>query len=151
MTLEVNEKAFEDAIQYALTEVWLILHDEIVKITPRDLERLPVDNIDRKDGKTPIRRNGPRPVQIFWHWYSGVTGNLKRSIAHGVNRKAYEVNVWVSSSGPAVNYAKYLEYGTARMAPRSFLQKTIEDTKIQEKLAKTFETAFFQRLERYNK
>ena len=151
MTLEVNERAFEDAIQFALTEVWLILHDEIVKITPRDLDRLPINNINRKDGKVPLRRSGPKPVQIFGNWYPGVTGNLKRSIAHSVDRRSYEVNVWVSSTGPAVNYAKYLEYGTARMAPRSFLQKTIEDPRIQEKLAKAFETAFFQRLERYNK
>lgn len=65
MTIEVNERAFEDAIQFALTEVGLILHDEIVKITPRDLERLPVNTIDRKDGKVPLRRSGPKPVQIF--------------------------------------------------------------------------------------
>lgn len=150
MNFEVNEKAFEDAMQFALTEVGLVLQDEIVKVTPRDLERLPINNIDRKDGKTPIRRSGRRPVQIFGHWYEGVTGNLKRSIAHWVNRKAYEVNVWVSSSGPAINYAKYLEFGTPKMAPRSFLQKTIEDPRIQSKLAKTFETAFFTRLQRYN-
>jgi HK97 gp10 family phage protein len=149
--IEINQRAFEGAVQYALTEVGLVLHDEIVKVTPRDLERLPINTIDRKDGQPPRRRSGPKPVQILGNWYEWVTGNLKRSIAHGVDRKWYSVNVGVTSSGPAANYAKYLEYGTARMAPRSFLQKTIEDPRIQEKLAQAFENAFFQRLEKYNK
>ena len=67
--VSINERAFNEAINAGLAAVGLVLVDEIVKITPRDLERLPINTIDRKDGKTPIRRTGRKPVQVFGHWY----------------------------------------------------------------------------------
>ena len=47
------------------------------------------------------------------------TGNLRRSIEHGVegNDTAYV--------GTNVEYGKYVEYGTSRMKPRPFLKQAL--------------------------
>jgi HK97 gp10 family phage protein len=149
--ISINERAFDEAINAGLAQVWLMLVNEIVKITPRDIERLPINDIDRKDGKTPIRRTGRKPVQVFGHWYEWVTGNLKRSIAHTLDTGWKKVMVGVTAGGPAENYGEDLEYGTAKMKARSYLRKTISDPQIQEKLAHEFERAFYAVLERYNR
>ena len=49
------------------------------------------------------------------------TGNLRRSIEHGDNGKdeAY--------IGTNVEYGKYVEYGTSKMAPRPFLKQAVNN------------------------
>lgn len=152
-TVSINERAFNEAIIAWLAAVWLLLVDETVKIAPRDYKRLPINTIDRKDGKAPIRRTGRRPIQIFGHWYEWVTGNLKQSIAHGIDERWYKVMVGISSSGPAANYAGILEdeYGTAGKRARPFLRPTIQNKEIQSKLIHEFERAFYTVLEKYNR
>jgi hypothetical protein len=66
---DLLDRAFNEAIYVGLAQVGSILADEIAKITPRDIERLPINNIDRKDGKKPIRRTRRPPKQVFGHWY----------------------------------------------------------------------------------
>lgn len=134
-------QALEEAIAYALREAGLFVVDEVVKITPRDLERLP-QSISRKDGKPPKRSSASKPVLIDGEWYPGVTGNLKRSIKSEVVSDR-EVRIGVEK-GPASKYAPYLEFGTRTMAPRSFLRKTLEDKKSQ--IMKVISDSFRQKL-----
>lgn len=49
------------------------------------------------------------------------TGNLRRSIEHGDNGKD-EAYV-----GTNVEYGKYVEYGTSKMAPRPFLKQAVNN------------------------
>lgn len=54
-----------------------------------------------------------------------ITGNLKRSIASkadGFSGMAFSAAV---SGGEEINYAKFVEYGTAHMAPRAMFRKGI--------------------------
>lgn len=52
-TVTINERAFAESIEFALAAVGEAVVEEVVKVTPRDLERLPIHTIDRKDGKKP--------------------------------------------------------------------------------------------------
>lgn len=151
-TITINERAFNEAILAGLVAAWNLLVSEIVKITPSDVNRIDMNKpIDRKDGKRPYRSGKYRPRQIFSHWYEGVTGNLKRSVSYEVNVGKKLVEVGTLADGPAENYGKYLEYGTARMQARPFLRPTIADPKIQEKASAIFEAAFYKVLERFNR
>lgn len=102
------------ALDMALEEWSRKLADEIVKITPRDPKRPPLD---------PSRK---------------VTGNLKRSINYErVDGTRYKVGVqgaWITTkwlpiskgkgATPAL-YGYYLEFWTVRMKPRSFIRKAL--------------------------
>ena len=147
----IRDLFFDEAVDFALQEVSLFLVDEIVKITPRDLNRLP-NNINRKDGKAPYRSSHYKPVQIWWNWYEWVTGMLKRSISHEKIEDFYFL-IWVQK-GPATKYAKYqewikkdwtiLEYGSVFSPPRSFIRKWVYDNLDQAK--KVFIAAIKTRL-----
>lgn len=119
----VDELIFNKAIDFWIKEVSLFFHDEILKITPRDLERLPINNIDRKDGKKPVRSSHFKPVFVNWHWYEWVSWMLKKSIISEKIEDLYFM-IWVSK-WYATKYARHLEYGTVHMAPRSFIRKWI--------------------------
>lgn len=100
---EMLGNALEDTAQYVATEVR--------RITPRDPQRMP---------KNPNAK---------------VTGNLKRAIVDSnwsypwvEKRSNLHYIVWVSND---IEYAKYLEFWTKRMAPRSFLRKTMIDKEKQ--------------------
>jgi len=150
--ISINERAFDEAINAGLAQVWLMLQNEIVKITPRDINRIDMNKpIDRKDGKRPKRRSHYKPKQIFGHWYEWVSGNLKRSVSFEVDESRKRVEVGTLADGPAQNYWKYLEYGTARMQARPFLRPTIADKKVQAMLVSEFERTFYAVLERYNR
>lgn len=112
----LNKGGIYKALDMALEEWSRMLVDEIVKITPRDPTRPPLD---------PSRK---------------VTGNLKRSVNYErIDRTHYKV--WVQGAGvngigiptsigkgasPA-EYGYYLEYWTVRMKPRSFVRKALFD------------------------
>lgn len=49
------------------------------------------------------------------------TGNLRRNIEHGVDG---DDTAYV---GTNVEYGKYVEYGTSKMAPRPFLKRAVEN------------------------
>lgn len=102
------------ALDMALEEWSRMLVDEIVKITPRDPARPPLD---------PSRK---------------VTGNLKRSINYErVDGTRYKVGVqgaginvrWlpisIGKGASPAEYWYYLEYGTVRMKPRSFIRQAL--------------------------
>lgn len=80
ITFKPDTRELESAIAEALASATLFAQAKIAEITPRDLERLPQD-IDRKDGKAPRRSTYFKPVNIGGHWYAGVSGQLKRSVA----------------------------------------------------------------------
>lgn len=148
-TVDINERVLNEAISFWLAAVGLILVNEIVKVTPRNLSWLPKNTLDRKDGKPPKwSRPGVRPVMIFWHWYEWVTGNLKKSIAHLVDN--HKVYVGTSNVWEAQRYAAALEYGTSRIRARKYLRWTIESNRVQQLLQNTFETAFYQYLSQYD-
>ena len=117
---------FERALEKSLLWTVQFLQAQIIDITPRDLERLP-QNINRKDGKAPMRSTHFKPVSVGGNWYPGITGKLKQSIAHQM-QDSLEFKIGISA-GPTLEYAKYLEFGTRRMRPRSFLRKGIIDNK----------------------
>jgi len=54
------------------------------------------------------------------------TGRLRASITHRVEREGKHFNGLV---GTNVEYAKYLELGTSKIAPRPFLRPTLENNK----------------------
>lgn len=125
-TLEVDP--IKKAVDLALAEWARVLQDEIVKITPRDPKRPPLDT-SRK-----------------------VTWNLKRSVQHErVNWTLYKVWVvwaWVKWNSivsvgkwatPA-EYWLYLEFWTIRMKPRSFIRKALleQEVNIQNVISKVF-------------
>lgn len=100
MNLDIEK--IENALSMALLDSVQLLQNKIIDITPRDPERLP------KNVNVPV------------------TGNLKRSIAIEQVWK-FEYKIW-TLQGQA-EYAKFLEFWTARMQPRSFLRKWIIDNK----------------------
>ena len=159
-TVTINERAFAESIEFALAAVWKWLIVEMKKNTPRDLDRLPVNVLDRKDWQVP-RRNVhkwnkhryKKPVQIFWHWYQWVSWNLWRSLAFEVDMKNYTVSWGVSSQWSAKKYAKYLEWDPwtpEKKWIRPFISYTIDDPEVQKRLVKVFETAFYNYIQKFN-
>lgn len=61
------------------------------------------------------------------------TGNLRRNIEHGVMGDDTAV------VGTNVEYGKYVEYGTSKMAPRPFLKQAVQNHQAEYK--KLLETA----------
>ncbi len=121
---KLDQAPLDRALELALLGATQFVQSKIVPITPRDAERLP-QNINRKDGLAPTRSTYFKPVSIGGNWYSGISGKLKQSIAHeAVSPLEQKIGVTV---GTANAYAKYLEFGTRTMRPRSFLRKGIID------------------------
>lgn len=139
-TFTLQPEELNRALEFALIGTTQYLQSKITPITPRDQERLP-NTIDRKDGKRPNRSTYFGTVSIGGHWYAGVSGKLKQSITHeSVNSLEQRIGV---SVGSANSYAKYLEFGTRRMRPRSFLRKGIIDNQAgaMETFKKLFQSA----------
>lgn len=131
------------AIDWALEEWARALVDEIVQLTPRDRER-PPKNINRKDWKTPNRKWGV--VSRWWNFYTAVTGALKKSIDKQKKSDTHYV-VWVIGKWASLwrwanpsEYWKYLEYGTVRMKPRSFIRLAF--LKNREKIERLMQNVF---------
>ncbi len=115
-------------------------HNKIIEITPRDEKRMP-QNIDRKDGKIPIRNTWPfRPVFKNWHWYVWVSGNLRKSVQM---EEVWPMDfiIWVQR-WPTEEYAWAQEFWTPSVPARSFLRKWIIDN--SKDIFKVMETAFYQ-------
>jgi HK97 gp10 family phage protein len=103
------------AVELALEEWARAFVDEIVKITPRDPQRLP---------KNPNAK---------------VTWNLKRSIQYEkISDSHFRVGVvgaWIKNGqivkswkwAVPAEYGLYLEFWTIRMKPRSFIRKALID------------------------
>lgn len=119
-----DAKELESALDFALLWATQFLQAKILDIAPRDLERLP-ENINRKDGKKPKRSTHFKPINIAGSWYSGISGKLKQSISHEqAGQLEYKIGIvlWTANE-----YAKFLEFGTRKMRPRSFLRKWLAD------------------------
>lgn len=139
MWFKLEEDDLLKAVDFALKSTADIIKSEIIDITPRHKIRLPEKTINRKDWIKPIRRKAHyKPVKIFWDWYSWVSWNLKKSIENEKNWR-FSYKIWVVK-WPTSNYARYLEYWTKNMEPRSFLRKWLYDNSIKAK--KTFIKAF---------
>lgn len=54
-----------------------------------------------------------------------ISGNLKRSIASKADGFSGMVFSAAVSGGEEINYAKFVEYGTAHMAPRAMFRKGV--------------------------
>lgn len=114
---QFDDAKINTAMEMALLDSVQLLQEEILKITPRDPKRPPKD---------PSRK---------------VTGDLKRSI--DFQQKSQFEFVIGTKQGEA-EYGKYLEFGTPRMAPRSFLRQGIIDSK--DLVLKNFALRFKQAL-----
>lgn len=135
--IKINRKQINKAIWKALFEVANVAVEKIVENTPRDLDRLPKNNINRKDGKTPQRSGRFKAVRIWWNFYEWVSWNLKRSIGFEVKNPLF-VKVW--STFPIDSYAWYQEFWTVNMPARSYLRKTFDEEQalFQKVFIKTF-------------
>lgn len=116
--MKIEQSVLDNAIEASLIDTVLMLEEEILKITPRDPSRPPLD---------PTRR---------------VTWNLKRSIGHQQKSKFEFV---IGTKQGEAEYWKALEFGTPRMAPRSFLRKGIVDSR--DKALKHFARVFKQAIQ----
>ncbi len=143
---DLGRRVLNEWLNAALEAAALVAVDEIVKVAPRNLEDLP-KNINRKDGKTPIRRWKRKPVMIFGNWYEWVTGNLQKSIAY--ERRRNKVYVGVTQHGGANEYAKHLEYGTRYIRPKRYIRNTIKDEQVRAKMMKEAQDAFALYLSRF--
>lgn len=71
------------------------------------------------------------------------TGALQRSIRSRVIKKGEEVTIELVAGGGEVDYARYVEEGTSRMAPRPYLRPAVDkalpslEADIADELAKT--------------
>ncbi len=123
----LNTIALKRSIDESVQITSNILTSKVREITPRDKDRLPKNNIDRKDWKAPERSSHYKPVQIEWHWYEWVTWNLKRSIWM---QKIWEwryvvgVNQWVTEE-----YWRVLEFWTDDIEKRSFLRQGLDENR----------------------
>lgn len=107
MTMDAGK--INSAVGGALLDSVMMLTNEIIAITPRDTARLPLDP----------------SVKVTW--------NLKRSIDF---QQVWELEYKIGTKQWEAEYWKYLEFGTPRMAPRSFLRKGIADSR--DKVLKNF-------------
>ena len=115
--MKIDQARIDRAMEMALLDSVQLLQEKILEITPRDPKRLPKD-INAK-----------------------VTWNLKRSIAY---QQVWQFEFKIGTNQGEAEYWKFLEFGTPKMAPRSFLRKGIIDNK--ELVLKNFETRFKQAL-----
>lgn len=115
--MKFDQSKVDRAMEVALVDSVQLLTNEIIKITPRDPKRPPKD---------PSRK---------------VTGDLKRSIDYQQTGKFEFI---IGTKQWEAEYWKYLEFGTPRMAPRSFLRQWIADSK--DKVLKNFSKRFAQAL-----
>lgn len=88
-----------DAIEAVVVDV---IVPDIQDATPRDIEKYPIQNINRKDGLVPRRNTRKdnkhryrKPVNLDGNWYAGVTGNLRRAV--GYERTIRDVRVGILS------------------------------------------------------
>lgn len=127
----LNENAFLDAVDIAMLSGTELLLQKVLEKVPRDVNNLPIHNVNRKDWKKPqrnVRKNNKyyyRPVQkINWNWYNWVSWNLKRSI--DMQKLArWEYIVWVKR-WPTEVYAGALEFSELKKVNRSFLRKPLK-------------------------
>ena len=118
---ELSQSWVKELREVVKSALWLAAEafaDDIRSITPRDPKRPP------KDPSKPV------------------TGNLQRSITYEVNNNL-EATIWVDMSyqgeptrTPLIEYARYQEFGTPTMRPRSYLRLWV--VKFAEKTLKTF-------------
>lgn len=116
-TMKFDHAMLEQAMEMALVDSVQLLQEEILKITPRDPKRPPKD---------PSRK---------------VTGDLKRSIDY---QQVGQFEFKIGTKQGEAEYGKYLEFGTPRMAPRSFLRQGIIDSK--EMVLRNFKKRFGEAL-----
>jgi len=141
----LNTIALKRSIDESVQITSNILVAKVREDTPRDKERLPKNNIDRLDGKTPQRSSHYKPVQIDGHWYEWVTWNLKRSI--GMEkvwpwRYVVWVNQWITEE-----YWIALEFWTDYIEERSFLRQWLE--KNEKELVHILKSNFSNLLKKY--
>jgi HK97 gp10 family phage protein len=105
----MDDKPLLSAIEFGIEASIQTIIPDIVRITPRDPDRLPKDP--------------SRPV----------TGRLKDSIAYKKNSR-FDFSVGTLNKAPS--YAYWQEFGTPKMPPRSYLRKGIIDN--AEKLYRNF-------------
>lgn len=115
--MKFDQARVERAMEMALLDSVQLLQEEILKITPRDPKRPPKD---------PSRK---------------ITGSLKRSIDY---QQVSQFEFVIGTKQGEAEYWKYLEFGTPRMEPRSFLRQGIIESK--EMVLKNFEKRFKQTL-----
>lgn len=113
--MDLNTAKIEKAMEMALLDSVMLLQEKILEITPRDPARLPKDPNAK------------------------VTWNLKRSIDY---QQIWQFEFKIGTKQGEAEYWKFLEFGTPRMQPRSFLRKWILDNK--ELVLKNFEKRFKQ-------
>lgn len=115
-TMKFDQARVDRAIEMALVDSVQLLQEEILKITPRDPRRPPKD---------PSRK---------------ITGDLKRSIDY---QQVGQFEFKIGTKQGEAEYGKYLEFGTPRMAPRSFLRQGIIESKdlVLKNFAKRFKQA----------
>lgn len=114
-TMKFDQAKMDRAVEMALLDSVQLLQEEILKITPRDPRRPPKD---------PSRK---------------ITGDLKRSIDY---QQVGQFEFVIGTKQGEAEYWKYLEFGTPRMAPRSFLRQGIIDSK--DMVLKNFSLRFNQ-------
>ena len=123
----LNAIALKRSIDESVQITSNTLISKVREITPRDKDRLPKNNIDRIDWKTPERSSHYKPVQIDGHWYEWVTWNLKRSIWM---QKVWDwryvvwVNQWYTEE-----YWRVLEFWSDDVEKRSFLRQWLDENK----------------------
>lgn len=137
MSSENFAKILEEMVGHALEAAALVAVEDIVEVTPRDLER-PPRNINRKDGKRPIRKRGV--TSFGGNFYPQVTGNLKKSIGYERSGKM-AVRVGTEASGPASKYARAHEFGlpNKNVPPRPYISRPYTDSGTQQKILREFE------------
>lgn len=125
-TLEIDN--ITKAVNLALEEGARVLQGEIVQITPRDPNRLPIDPSKRVTGLL------KRSVQ-----YEKVSDTFYKVGVVGAGVKDGQV-VSVGKGATPAEYGVYLEFGTIRMKPRSFIRKAFveQSENIQRVIQKVF-------------
>ena len=131
-----------DAIELAARDV-IIPH--IAENTPRLMDRRPPKPIKLSGSRPKYKIHGRRAVE--WPggaWYSGVTGNLKRSI--DAVREGNVTRVGVVAEWPvrSTDYAEYLEFGTRYIAPFHFVTDAVHTDSQQKKFLAKIQKFFNQ-------
>lgn len=116
--MTLNTGKINNALWGALLDSVMMLTNDVIAITPRDPKRLPLDPSVR------------------------VTGDLKRSIDY---QQVGELEYKIGTKQWEAEYWKFLEFGTPKMAPRSFLRKWLIDNK--DKVLRNFGKRFAQGLQ----
>lgn len=113
--MKLDTAKIDKAVWMALLDTVQLLQWKIIEITPRDPKRLPK------------------------YIKAKVTWNLKRSINY---QQKWEFEYIIGTTQNEAEYWKFLEFGTSRMQPRSFLRKWLIDNK--DEALKNFSKRFQQ-------